>query len=517
MYQTEVSARSCPRKHAQLFKCEHCQKCLLGPAELKRHVIQHDENREVFKCQLCHLTLVSQKAHDTHVKMLHNLEREFVCNLCTHRLKSLDSLQHHMKFNHPKVYHKCNFCTYTSRSSFKVEHHHLKTTHPEEFLALKGEPGVTTMNNISQKHTYLYIKKKNHARKVRNKEGKHIGFECVLCSKIIKSEHYMNLHIGIHKGLKDFQCPQCSKRFHRKFVLNMHMRVHNRGVGDTLKISSDGSDPSHNPAKPNIRIKCEICGTLIRSEYYMKNHIKIHTGQKDFECLLCPMKFSRKGPLKSHTRSMHDESRVLFPCTMCSRVTASSKVLAIHVSRSHPEGKKCYPCSICNNQLASLDSLHKHMELRHAKYYHKCNYCSFISRAFQNAESHVKKVHSKVVVLPGSNLGVTLMDDLSNTNLYNTMRKSKMVKIRELIANLPNISCNLCNQDVSSMDSLWQHMKIYHPDVYHKCKYCEVSARAFIKVSLHVKTVHQTEHPFEDSDTGVTYSKIQSKKLRMLY
>lgn len=52
--------------------------------------------------------------------------------------------------------------------------------------------------------------------------------------------------------------------------------------------------------------RCETCGSAFSQAAHLKNHAKVHSGEKPFKCDICTAAFADRFALKRH-RGIHDK------------------------------------------------------------------------------------------------------------------------------------------------------------------------------------------------------------------
>lgn len=55
-----------------------------------------------------------------------------------------------------------------------------------------------------------------------------------------------------------------------------------------------------------VQNRCETCGSAFSQAAHLKNHAKVHSGEKPFKCDICSAAFADRFALKRH-RGIHDK------------------------------------------------------------------------------------------------------------------------------------------------------------------------------------------------------------------
>ncbi|CAJ0571957.1 unnamed protein product, partial [Mesorhabditis spiculigera] len=101
---------------------------------------------------------------------------------------------------------------------------------------------------------------------------------------------------------------------------------------------------------------CDICKKEFRYPSKIKEHLRIHSGERPFACEICPARFTQKHLLKSHSR-MHNGERP-YKCAYCARCFVSAQQHRMH-EKGHLRGTGTMRASaICGNPSSSRQICH---------------------------------------------------------------------------------------------------------------------------------------------------------------
>lgn len=91
---------------------------------------------------------------------------------------------------------------------------------------------------------------------------------------------------------------------HQPQILKTHQLIgnpHSRLASTTARLSI--RDQQQMDDQVLRRFKCEQCGKAFKFKHHLKEHIRIHSGEKPFECTNCRKRFSHSGSYSSHMTS----------------------------------------------------------------------------------------------------------------------------------------------------------------------------------------------------------------------
>ena len=87
-------------------------------------------------------------------------------------------------------------------------------------------------------------------------------------------------------------------KFHNKINNELHMFASNDKNGDQSKII--GNDEFIDSKSKKRPFQCSVCQKYFHNSGTLKNHERIHTGEKPYECITCKKRFKRACHLKDH-------------------------------------------------------------------------------------------------------------------------------------------------------------------------------------------------------------------------
>lgn len=200
-----------------------------------------------------------------------------------------------------------------------------------------------------------------------------------------------------------YKCDHCGKAFRQKRRFVAHRRIH----AGSVAVPHRSGQPSHMDSVKEIRAqKCLVCGYTTSRRTDMRDHLRIHTGERPFKCGHCSKAFRVKSYLVTHQR-VHAESVQHGRGRPPNLDSCNGKRVRGHTPRRRSNlndhlkthtAERPYICDYCDKGFKQMAHLKEHLRIHTGERPYKCHLCPMdfkqSSSLTRHLETHTREMLS---------------------------------------------------------------------------------------------------------------------------
>ncbi|XP_076456916.1 uncharacterized protein LOC143291129 isoform X30 [Babylonia areolata] len=222
---------------------------------------------------------------------------------------------------------------------------------------------------------------------------------------------------------------------------------------------------------------CEYCGRVFSKKEYLRRHVRIHTGERPYRCVVCQLSFRRSHHLRRH-ELMHTDIRP-FSCHACDKAFKQKQHLERHLA-SHTD-LRAYGCSLCHKAFKQKQHLDKHLLCHSDVRAFACSLCDKAFKQKQHLERHLQ-CHSDSL-----SADTDLKPFICSLCHKGFKQKQHLDRHYQCHSDVKPYSCTICDKAFKQKQHLDRHHLSHTGEKPYACHMCEKAFTRKQHLDRHIK------------------------------
>ncbi|XP_055317611.1 zinc finger protein 287-like isoform X1 [Sitodiplosis mosellana] len=387
----------------------------------------------------------------------------------------------------------CESCPMTFKTLEEARKHYAKKH--------QNPNGYIKCCSFRLKYPYQVVRHlRKHQRRSRNKK------QCRLCFKLLGSNYALKKHMNLHEERNETSDEEFMKFLKENFDLNCDQC-------DTMFSSFNHAQQHYKESHGNDNgyFKCKSCKIKVKQFSMLKHHVESHSikAPETFKCDMCPKVFTTKRAISLHQRAHRLTMNKSFICHYCEKPCRDKFAITRHIFNIHMEDlERKFACDICDKKFHILELLERHIYAAHRekKREHTCEICGKSFDVKGNFDKHMLLHEDKSERLAQRKQCKHCGEWLSRSGIY----------YHGIIHNSAVQKCDQCHAEFPHKFALMAHIRKYHREPKHRCRYCDKTFEIGSKLREHEDThTRQNIYPCFVANCSKTFTVLSSRKTHM--
>ncbi|XP_065085040.1 zinc finger protein OZF-like [Ochlerotatus camptorhynchus] len=261
------------------------------------------------------------------------MPKSHICEICGDQFDKRSNLNGHKRTVHGPKRYQCSQCSKCFSKKSRWQDHEVQHTGIRQFECPQCDKKYATQAGL-----------KTHMEDVHTDN---LPYVCDKCGKGFSSGSKLRYHYTVHIDTRDVICDICKKGFKSKFHLRIHMDCH----------LPPGQKRTRKQRNRNKTCVCPFCGKISNSIGVHTTHLRVHTGEKKYECHVCFRRFNSQCSQKKHILVHTGEKP--YVCQYCQKAFRQKHHMDTHIRGVHTN-EKPYKCKFCPRAFATLGNMRGH-------------------------------------------------------------------------------------------------------------------------------------------------------------